>query len=353
MKLFNCHLCHQLLFFESTQCTRCGFRLAYLPDRDVMSGLAEQAGGPLWTALAPAVEGARYQLCANGSRYNVCNWAVPEADLPAAGPEGLCQACRLNRMIPNLSEPGAREAWARLEAAKRRVIYALNGLGLPIEPRSEANPKGLAFDFLKDAGKQKVWTGHSDGLITINIAEADDPFREKMRVQLGEPYRTLLGHFRHEIGHYYWARLIDGGPALARFRALFGDEQMNYEQAKEHHYGAGSDPWSDSFVSQYASMHPWEDWAETWAHYLHMVDTVETARAFGLSIRPQGPGPRVAARRLDLHSFDDLMAGWLPLTIALNSLSRSMGLPDTYPFVLSPRAIEKLAFVHEVVEHQG
>jgi hypothetical protein len=357
MKLFSCHRCRQLLFFESISCTRCGFRLAYLPDRDLMTGMAEdtsdQGGTSAWTALTPAAEGARYHLCANSTAHEVCNWAIPEGDLTAAGPEGLCQACRLNRVIPNLSEPGAREAWARLEAAKRRVIYSLNGLGLPIEARSEANPGGLAFDFMKDAGEQKVWTGHSDGLITINIAEADDPFREKMRVQLGETYRTLLGHFRHEIGHYFWDRLIEGGPALARFRALFGDEQVDYEQAKQQHYTGGVGDWSQQFVSQYASMHPWEDWAETWAHYLHMVDTLETARAFGLSIRPGVAGPSVAARRLDLHSFDDLMSGWVPLTIALNSLSRSMGLPDTYPFVLAPKAVEKLAFVHQVVEDES
>jgi hypothetical protein len=353
MKLFSCHRCLQLLFFESTQCTRDGFRLAYLPDRDLMSGLDQDADGRAWTALTPAAEGARYHLCANGIEHNVCNWAIPEAEFAAAGPEGLCQACRLNRVIPNLSEPGAREAWARLEAAKRRVIYSLNGLGLPIEARSEANPAGLAFDFMKDAGEQKVWTGHSDGLITINIAEADDPFREKMRVELGETYRTLLGHFRHEIGHYYWDRLIKDRPALKRFRALFGDERVDYEEAKQQHYGDATGNWSDNFVSQYASMHPWEDWAETWAHYLHMVDTVETARAFGLSIRPTVPGPSVAARRLDLHSFEDLMSGWVPLTIALNSLSRSMGVPDTYPFVLSPKAVEKLAFVHQVVEEES
>jgi hypothetical protein len=375
MKLFSCHRCQQLLFFESTCCINCGFTLAYLPDRDLIGAIApDQDGGGGWRALAPAAEGARYRLCANSVQHGVCNWAIPASETQAAGPEGLCQACRLNRVIPNLSEPGAREAWGRLEAAKRRVIYSLNALGLPIETRTEANGRGLAFDFMKDAGQQKVWTGHSDGLITINIAEADDPFREKMRVNLGEPYRTLLGHFRHEIGHYYWDRLIKDGWFLDRFRALFGDERQDYEAAKQQHYGQAGGSWQADggwqtrFVSQYASMHPWEDWAETWAHYLHMVDTLETARAFGLSIRPapvQAPdgaavvSPRaaarvtVAARRLDLHSFDDLMASWVPLTIALNSLSRSMGVPDTYPFVLSPAAVEKLAFVHEVVELQS
>src|SRR6185295_3152587 len=106
----------------------------------------------------------------------------------------------------------------------------------------------------------------------------------------------------------------------------------------------------------YASMHAWEDWAETWAHYLHMVDTLETARSFGLALRPRPASedapaqPPVAVRRLDPHSFDDLVRGWLPLTIAMNSLNRSMGLPDPYPFVLGEPALEKLRFVHTVIE---
>ena len=215
----------------------------------------------------------------------------------------------------------------------------------------------MAFDFLQDTdGAPKVFTGHHDGLITINIAEADDPFREKMRVQMGETYRTLLGHFRHEIGHYYWDRLIEETPLRWRSSAtLFGDERADYAEAQKRHYSAGPPAdWVDNFVSGYASMHPWEDWAETWAHYLHIVDTLETARAYGLSLQPAPVTNRraarpVAATKLDPSSFEDLIGGWIPLTLALNSLNRSMGTRDGYPFVLSEPAIAKLRFVHDVV----
>jgi len=199
--------------------------------------------------------------------------------------------------------------------------------------------------------------GHDDGLITINIAEADSPFREKTRKEMGETYRTLLGHFRHEIGHYYWDRLVANSPFHEPFRQLFGDERASYEKALEDHYHNGAPPdWPTRFVSSYASMHPWEDWAESWAHYLHMVDTLDTARSFGLVLRPDVPSReklQVGARRLDFNDFDGLARAWVPVTVALNGLNRSMGLPDLYPFVLSEPAVEKLRFVHEVVEAES
>ncbi len=108
-------------------------------------------------------------------------------------------------------------------------------------------------------------------------------------------------------------------------------------------------------MSSYASAHPWEDWAESWAHYLHIVDTLETARNFSLRvITPEGaagasiaaPGGLTAYRP---QSIETMIASWLPLTYAINSINRSMGQPDMYPFALSPRAIEKLGFVHHVV----
>jgi len=354
MKLFSCHACHALLFFESVSCVRCGHTLAYLPDAGLMSAMNALPDGGVWEAQAPAVRGQRFRLCRNSTEFGVCNWAVPIDD-----PDPLCRACRLNAIIPNLSEPGAREAWARIEVAKHRLVYSLLSLGLPVETRSAPEGPGLAFEFMRDTEDEKVWTGHNDGVITINIAEADDPFREKTRVQLGEPYRTLLGHFRHEIGHYYWDRLVAGTPMLARFREVFGDESPSYADAMSVHYENGPRAdWQARYVSAYASAHPWEDWAETWAHYLHMVDTLETARAFGLSLKPSPvaeakPPPATAPGWADFRSFDDLWSGWVALTAALNSLNRSMGLPDSYPFVLSPVALDKLRFVHEVVQDSG
>jgi hypothetical protein len=341
MKLFAC-VCQQLLFFESVACTRCGRTLAFLPDRRQMAAL-EPSGDGTWFH-----DGARWRLCRNYTEQAVCNWAVPDRER-----DEYCRSCRLNQVIPNLGHAGAKAAWHRLEIAKRRLLYTLIDLGLPVENKSEDPGNGLAFQFLEDDGSH-VFTGHSSGVITINIAEADDPFREKMRVQMGETYRTLLGHFRHEIGHHYWNRLIANSSWLDRFRQTFGDERTNYDQAHRFHYEGGArGDWGSHFVSAYASMHPWEDWAETWAHYLHMTDTLETARAYGLMVKPRAevtPAPVVRTSRLDLRDFDELITGWVPLTITLNSLNRSMGLPDLYPFVLSEAAVAKLRFVHQVIE---
>jgi hypothetical protein len=355
MRLFSCSVCKQLLFFENVQCGQCGHALAYLPDHRVVSALElaapqpDAAGSPVYVALAPEAGGARYRLCDNGLRYGVCNWAVPEASSGAR-----CLACALNEVIPNLAEPSAHEAWRRLEMAKRRLMYSLIELGLPLAAH-DGSQRSVRFSFLADQGADKVFTGHHDGLITINVAEADDPFREKTRQQLGETYRTLLGHFRHEIAHYYWDRLIARSEWLEPFRAEFGDERADYAAAVERHYDSGAPPsWPSTFVSAYASMHPWEDWAETFAHYLHIVDTLGTARSYGLVLRPKPVGgealPEIKTRRVHFDDFEDLTSAWLPLSTALNGLNRSMGLPDVYPFVLSPRALQKLRFVHRVVD---
>jgi hypothetical protein len=261
--------------------------------------------------------------------------------------------------VPNLNDASALAAWQRLEIAKRRLLYTLFGLGLPTQSKAEDSERGLAFAFKQDEPDQKVLTGHADGLITINIAEADDPVRERTRIQMGEAYRTLLGHFRHEVGHYYWDRLVKNTDWYPKFRELFGDESQDYAGACERHYASGPPvDWQSNYVSAYATMHAWEDFAETWAHYLHMVDTLQTARAYGLALRakPVGGTKRpltMTATRLDFDDFDDLLSAWVPLTVAMNSLNRSMGLPDPYPFVLSLPAIEKLRFVHDVVEAAG
>ncbi len=362
MKLFTCPACQQTLHFENFQCTGCGHALAYLPDRQVLTALEPVPGaGGVFTALGPAGKKARYRLCGNQIDHAACNWAVPDAEA-----QRFCRACRLNEIIPNLSEPAAKQAWLTLEDSKRRLIYTLLQLRLPLESRADGNSQGLAFAFKEDLpGESKVFIAHDNGLITINVAEARAPEREKARLALGESYRTVLGHFRHEIGHYYWDRLVDGSPDLESFRRLFGDERASYEDAVQTHYrdGAPAD-WRRRFVSSYASMHPWEDWAESWAHYLHMFDTIETARSFGLDLRPQAVGGRAGGehreraleahlRALDLDDFDDLVRAWVPLSIALNALNRSMGVHDAYPFVLSEPAVEKLRFVHQVIERAG
>ncbi|AHK80186.1 hypothetical protein M911_14660 [Ectothiorhodospira haloalkaliphila] len=352
MRLFNCGSCGQLIYFENTSCTRCGHTLGFLPDTLEVAALEPEEGG-LWRPVG-AVSQGRYRMCNHYARDAVCNWMVP-----AEEDERFCAACRLNQVIPDLSVPGNKKLWYRLETEKRRLVYSLLRLKLPVVPRTR-DPLGLAFAFMADVEPQfyeteRVMTGHAQGLITINIAEADPATRERLREQMAEPYRTILGHFRHESGHYYWERLIRDSPWLEIFRAHFGDERENYAQALQRHYQQGPpSDWGQHFISSYASSHPWEDWAETWAHYLHIVDTLETAHAWGLEVGPrveQGCDLRAAPDfdPYEQRDFAPLMDHWLPLTYALNSLNRSMGHSSAYPFVLSPKAMEKMALIHRIV----
>jgi len=347
MKLFQCQNCGQQLYFENTRCERCGLALGYLPDRETLTALKpdqspRNSERNIWRALA---DGKSYRYCANAA-YDVCNWLVP-----AARPDAYCAACRHNRMIPDLSLPANLHQWRALEVAKHRLFYTLLQLRLPLETQAES-PSGLAFQFLADNAPSAapVMTGHADGVITINLAEADDAERERRRHQMGELYRTPLGHFRHEIGHYYWDRLIADTPHLEEFRRFFGDERRNYDEALQDYYANGPvADWSERFISAYASSHPWEDFAETCAHYFHMVDTLETAYVAGLAVSPKLP--RSPGTVFDFHPRDTdmnhLVEAWLALTFAVNSINRSMGLHDLYPFVLGPLAVAKLTFVQQ------
>jgi hypothetical protein len=346
MKLFSCQACGQLVYFENVRCEHCGHVLGYLPDKTAISAL-EPLEGEAWRALAAPEQ--PYVFCRN-YQHGVCNWLVPAGDAL-----GFCAACRHNHLIPDLGVAGNVQLWARLEAAKHRLFYSLIRLSLPLENRTDDPVHGLAFDFLADTSQphaQDVMTGHANGVITLALKEADDSVREKVRGEMGEPYRTLLGHFRHESGHYFWDRLIGGSEKKrAGFRACFGDERSDYSAALQKHYSEGAPPgWQNEFVSAYAASHPWEDFAETWAHYLHLVDTLETARSFGMKINSRF-APLQAA--VDFNSYNaadmaQLIDAWLPIAFAVNSLNRSMGQPDLYPFVLAPRTIEKLAFVHKL-----
>jgi hypothetical protein len=351
MKLFTCQSCGQLLYFENTACVSCGHRLGYLPARTQISTL-EPEEGDSWRALADS--GRHYRLCANAATES-CNWMIA-----ADSPDTLCLACRHNRTIPDLSDPANLLRWRKLELAKHALFYALLRFGLPVEDRRQNPEMGLTFDFLADqpdhAGQvQRVMTGHDRGVITINIVEADDAERERIRGAMGEPYRTLLGHVRHEVGHYYWSRLVDDAGRHEEFRALFGDERQDYGAALQAHYANGAPAgWEANFVSAYAAAHPWEDFAETWAHYLHIVDTLETARAFGMKVRPRVRTDVNLSAEVDFDPYrasgiEELMEAWLPVTLAVNCLNRSMGQPDLYPFVLSPTAIGKLGLVHGLI----
>jgi hypothetical protein len=349
MKTYAC-VCGQLIFFENVVCVNCAREIGFLPETLTLSSL-EPAGERVFQPTAPEAGGRLYKKCLNYEQQAVCNWMVP-----ADSNEAFCTSCRLDEIIPDLSVAENQVFWVLIENAKRRLVYSLLSLKLPILNKADDPATGLSFRFLAEppGSKVRVLTGHDEGIITLNIAEADDSHREKMRISMKEPYRTLLGHFRHEIGHYYWDRLVAGTKYLEPFRALFGDETADYNQALVKYYASGAPlDWQLHYVSVYSTAHPWEDWAETWAHYLHIQDTLEVALDFelideDLSLEPKqemntsGPEPRH-------RKFEEVIGTWARLSVALNSLNRSMGLHDLYPFVLSSPVVEKLRFVAEVI----
>lgn len=343
MQVFNCEACGHLIYFESLQCVHCGAAQAFLPDQLRVGVLfpadASQAGSVV-----------RYRPCAHRHDISLCNFAIEASD-----PHQLCVSCRQTEWLPDSSNPANQFRWAKIEVAKRRLYYTLAKLGLlgPKAPQA-ALPR---FSLLADIpGAAPVMTGHASGMITLNVVEADDDERAKRRLALHEPLRTLIAHLRHESGHFYWDQLIAAGPWLEPFRAIFGFEGHDYGEALQRYYN--KDPfdttWRQSFISAYATSHAWEDWAETWAHYLHMVDLMETAASYGTCItvpdipstgqqligNPLGPVP------LD---FAVMQKQWVPLTLLHNSLNRSLGHEDAYPFAISAMAWNKLRFVHELI----
>lgn len=326
MRLFACPACKLAVFFGNTKCERCSTELGYEPHANRM------------------VAATDYKRCANFA-HGVCNWV-----LAPTSPDALCRACRHNVIVP---DPSHAVRWAKLEAAKHRLLYTVLRLGLPLFDRVERPDDGLGFQFL---GDDTAMTGHAGGLITIAVIEADDAEREKRRTRLHEPYRTLLGHFRHEIGHWYWDRLVRDTSHRGEFTSLFGDADQSYADALAHYYEHGPAPdWQQTLISAYASMHPWEDFAETWAHYFHIVDTIETGGSYAITLTPRVDHDQILSTSLDFNVYDaalpmqTLTDAWVALSSALNSFNRSMGLADAYPFVLSPKVFEKLGFVHRLV----
>jgi hypothetical protein len=359
------------VFFRNSTCLACGTPLGYDPDQARVLPLMPGAEPGTWlawqsgdgTKQADAAPPA-YARCANLQTPAACNWLVPVgADQPQMP---LCRACRLNRTIPDLNDPAHPdngELWGRIELAKRRLVSALLVLRLPVASRVNEDPaRGLMFDFLRSPHiGPHIMTGHDTGLITLNLDEADDAAREAARKALREPYRTLLGHLRHEVGHYYWDRLVANTAWMEGFRALFGDETQDYAASLQNNYERGPRlDWALHYVSAYASVHPWEDWAECWAHYLHMRDTVDTALSFGLSpditqleFTPFAQGALYQPEHPEAELFLAFLNHWTQLTMLLNEMSRAMGQPDFYPFVLPHEVVAKLHFIHRVVSAAG
>jgi len=332
MKRYRCR-CGQPIFFDNSQCINCGAPLGFDPGTLTLYALTETAEG--WRSD----EGYLFRHCGNRIDYGNCNWLIEVND-----DQAYCLSCRLNRTIPNLSSQRNIDYWNHLEVAKRRLLYTLLHLGLPVRSKQPDWPHGLAFDFIEDQRSNPdvehefVTTGHESGVITINVAEADDVIRAMARKRMDERYRTLLGHFRHESGHYYLSLLASTDAQRDAFRLTFGDD-TDYAEALTTYYRDGPPAdWPSRYISAYAAAHPEEDWAETWAHYLHMYATMETAAEYGVIS--------------DDHSADDFahqLEQWRALTVIMNELNRSMGARDAYPFVVTETVAGKLKYVHDLI----
>jgi hypothetical protein len=343
-----------VVFFRNSVCLACRTPLGYDPESSRLLPLKPGPRDGTWTVFGSRRRNPElYRNCGNIDTAAGCNWLVKDGD------SRLCICCRLNRTIPDLSVNGNDILWHRIETAKRRVISSLPPLGLPVRSKAEDPERGLAFDLLASppAGP-RILTGHLDGVITLNIEEAEDARREQTRQEMGEQYRTLVGHVRHELGHFYWDRLIRDTNWLEPFRQLFGDERADYAEALRIKREQGPQPdWPRTFVSHYASSHPWEDWAETWAHYMHMLDTLATAMSFGMGRDsldlPFEPFSREVLWQPDTTDFLDLLNSWIRLSTVLNEMARAMGQHDFYPFALPKAAGAKLQFIHTVIAANG
>lgn len=327
MKAFSCRVCGNSLYFENSICVSCQTNLGF--------SRAERA-------IVPVDDKGQY-VDADGDIWHVCkNLNLSGCTWLTEFSGGYCFSCGLTRTRPSDADVVGLKEFKVAEEAKRRLVIELDTLGFPIVSRAEDPENGLAFDLLSSVN-EKVTIGHESGIITLDLAESDDAHREKVRVTLDEPYRTMLGHFRHEVGHYIeWQHVR--GDLIEKGRELFGNEEESYEEAIERHYSEGPPVgWEKNFISMYATMHPFEDFAETFAHYLHICDTIETASAFGLA---------TVSSPQDFSSFRDLVIGvWIPLSVALNQINRSMGKGPLYPFVIPTPVLEKLQFVADLPRH--
>jgi hypothetical protein len=343
MKIFECGNCSNPLFFENVSCEKCGHFCGFsVSDLKMLTFASKEL------PMISDRKGQPYRYCKN-QEFGVCNWLISTDDK-----EEFCQACTLNRTIPDLSDEENFKKWQKLEVAKHRLVYQLARLKLSTSCKIADQGNDLCFDFISRQGDDTIMTGHANGVVTILLSEADSVHRELMRTQMSEPYRTLIGHFRHEVGHYFWDQLVAPSKRnLKDFRAIFGDETMDYGEALSQYYENGaSAEWQEHHISEYATAHPWEDWAESWAHYLHIMDMTETAHFFGVSVTPK-LSSRTLRGAIDqdpytVSKFEKIFKVWMPVSFAINNLNRSMGVPDAYPFVVSPSVVNKMKTIHQM-----
>ena len=335
MRRFECENCSATVTFGASQCPSCGWDLGYVPEQLAVRILQSSGSDAEFTVRGD--EGCARWRCLNAAWG--CNWV-----LPAGVGDVWCRSCRLTRGRPDQADPAAVEAWSQAEAVKRKLIHQLDALGLPIEERTPRSPRGLAFDLVHVPGEVRV-TGHLLGVVTLDLTETDEARRDSLRRSYGEPLRTVIGHLRHEMGHYYWLRMVGETDSLDRFRALFGDDRRDYATSMESFRDAGAhDPDESPYITSYAASHPLEDWAESFGHYLHIRDALETAEAHGL-----GPVTSSAPGSGSDGGFPEMLARWQQVADALNAVADSLGSPAVYPLTPTGLVADKLAFVHERV----
>ena len=354
--------CGAPLFRDNTSCIRCGALVGYLPDRGWLLAFAKapsrnnntQNAPQTYINPHPALAKRSFKTCTGRTAVHQCNWMIDATDAATQ-----CLSCSLTRTIPDLSQPGAPERWAEAERAKRQTIGQLLRLRLPVRSR-HTHRDGMWFDFLEPLpGTIPVLTGHADGLITLNLAEADPARRALIQEQMGESFRTLAGHIRHELAHYYWQLFSQNAEWLQQFRKVFGDERADYAQALDKHHKQGAPAtWSSQFISPYASSHPWEDWAETFAHYLHMEEALHTADRLGLDLQRlhlrtdsfDRASLQVAGSPALTPAFLHSIDRWVLLSLAANELNAALGHPHAYPFIFNPVSVSKLHAVHQALQ---
>ena len=354
MRLFRCDNCGNPTYFENRSCINCGFRLGFAPEAIGLFAVSPDANQPgKWRRVDQ--QQFLYRFCPNAD-HDICNWLVRDDCA-----DDFCQACRYNGLVPDATTVDGLRRWRAISDAQRHLFYSFLRWDLPRPSRREDPAGGLLFDLkddeiLPDGSCQPVLIGHDEGHIVIRTAEADDPTREQQRAMMNEPYRTLLGHFRHETGHFMWNKLVRDAGKTDGFRAVFGDESIDYGQSLETHYREGPPPgWGSHYISYYATTHPWEDFAECFAHVLHIVDSLETAHMFGIALAPMTHDAMAAHASFDPYAvldFDRIAEVWIPLSVALNSIHHSMGERDLYPFILTPAITAKLKYVHGLLTRQ-
>jgi hypothetical protein len=330
--------CNRWLFFGNTACLGCDRSVGRCCACRAMASFSPASTSELFSCDNCHAE---VQPCANRN-LGICNCFANQTDSTG---NVLCTYCEFTRVVPPHDSPDKFSRWRELESAKRRLLIQLSGLEFPPFASKFVPTCPLVFEFkedtvLPDGSIEAVFTGHENGVITINAHEADSVRREQSRVAFNEPQRTLIGHMRHEYGHFLDLCCIQGDLLRAKYVELFGDPAtVDYAEAKTRYYAQGpTGNWPESYVSAYASMHPWEDFAETVNVYLDLMALAETARdQLGSNIDTSANG-----------CVATFISELLDLAITVSEFNFDMGLNALLPERFNDEVVCKLSYVHSL-----